>query len=170
MSAPTLDPLLKEIIQACTDLPRARPEERRAFWQALGDWQTRLDQLALIMRVGGSVQPMGGMGARMPDPQQQNRPQEACHALMALHFGLPDLRGPRTPPEQFRADLDHLSLRIQSSEVLNVDSSTRQRLELAKARLVTVRGNVPLDAQLALLAVIIRCYRAIQEDNVRKTD
>lgn len=170
MSAPArgLDPLLKEILQACADLPRARPEERKAFWEAMGDWQTRLDNLAAAQRTGGSVAPMGGTGARGADPKAAHRPEEARRALLGLHFGLPRAEG-GTAGEKLRADLDHLTLAIEASEVLSADAATRQRLETVKAKLVLARGGeVPTEVHLAMLSLLVRCYRALREEATRK--
>jgi|JI10StandDraft_1071094.scaffolds.fasta_scaffold560470_2 hypothetical protein len=161
-----LDPLLKEILQACADLPRARPEERRAFWQAMGDWQTRLDNLATSLRIGGSVVPAGGMGGRGADPKAEQRPEEVRRALLSLHFGLPrDEAG--SPLEKLRADLDHLTLRIDGSEVLAGDVGVKQRRELVANKLVLARGSVPAEVHVAMLGLVVRCYRALREEASR---
>ncbi len=161
-----LDPLLKEILQACAALPRARPDERKAFWQAMGDWQTRLDNLATTLRLGGSVQPVGGMGARGADPKAEQRPEEARRALLSLHFGLPrDETG--SPVEKLRADLDHLALCIDTSEVLVGDVGVKQRRELVQNKLVLARGSVPAEVHVVMLGLVVRCYRALREEASR---
>ena len=162
-----LDPLLKEIVAACGGLARATPRERGAFWEKMGDWQTRLDNLASLARTGVDILHVP-TSARGPDPHQENRPEEARHALMRLHFGLPELSGPRLSTERFRADCDHMAMRIAGAEVLAEDATTQQRLALLKAKLLLVRGEVPGEAHVAMLGLIVRCYRALREDAKKK--
>ncbi|MEZ4463540.1 MAG: hypothetical protein R3F43_03240 [bacterium] len=163
-AAKGFDPLLKEIIAACGRLREASATERAAFWANMGDWQTRLDSLALQARSGLDVLRVDS-GARGPDPHQAHRPEEARHALMRLHFGLPDLPGSPSVVDRFRADCDHLALRIQGTDALAADATTQQRLGLLKAKLLLVRGAaIPGEAHLAALGLLVRCYRALRED------
>lgn len=164
MSAPkSLDDLYKEIITACDGLKE--DDRRRAdFWSGLDAWVSAVDNHSARMRAGGGGFGGGG-GVRMgiPDPRQAERPQAARDALLGLHFGLPDGVDKANPRVRLKAIVAHVAAKVEASGVLSKDARARQRVDLAKAKLLVPTNPPPPDAQLATVGMILVCYRTLRD-------
>jgi hypothetical protein len=112
------------------------------------------------MRGGGSA-----FGARlgMPDPQAEQRPEAARDALLALHFGAPSDASASSARVRLKACVAHLGQAISASTALSQDAKVRQRLELAKAKLLMPKDPPPKDAHLAVIGLLVASYRALRD-------
>lgn len=161
MSAPrSLDDLLKQIITDC-DALKDDAQRRADFWSGLDAWLGAIDNHAARMRTGAG----NAFGARlgMPDPQAQQRPEAARDALLALHFGAPADASSSSARARLKACVAHLGQAIGASTALAQDARVRQRLELAKAKLLMPKDPPPPDAQLAAIGLIVASYRALRD-------
>lgn len=164
MSAPkSLDDLYKQIITACDGL-KEDPRRRADFWTGLDAWVTAVDNHSARLRAGGAGFG-GGMGVHMGvrDPQQAERPRIARDALLALHFGLPEVDGRASARVQLKALVNHVAAKVEASGVLSKDARARQRVDLAKAKLLVPTNPPGADAQLAAIGMIIVCYQVLRD-------
>lgn len=164
MSAPqSLDDLYKEIIAACDGL-KEDARRRADFWTGLDAWVTAIDNHSARLRAGG-----GGFGGGatmrmgMPDPQRDERPEVARNLLLALHFGAPEGAAQGSPRERLKAAVAHVAAKVEGSGVLAKDARARQRVDLAKAKLLVPTNPPPPDAHLAAIGMIVACYRALRD-------
>ncbi|MGK0359171.1 MAG: hypothetical protein ACI9U2_001472 [Bradymonadia bacterium] len=161
MSAPqTLDGLYKQIITACDGL-RDDAQRRADFWSGLDAWLVAIDNEALKIRAGGGNAFSARLG--MPDPQADDRPEAARQALLALHFGAPAGDPSSSARMRLKACVAHIAEQVAASGVLSADARVRQRIELAKAKLLVPKDPPPPDAQLATVGLIITSYRALRD-------
>lgn len=160
----SLDDLYKEIIAACDGLKE--DDRRRAdFWAGLDAWVTAIDNHAMRLKAGGGgFGGGGGVHLGVPDPRQAERPEAARDALLGLHFGLPpDADARASARVRLKGVVAHVGARIDASTVLSKDTRTRQRLELAKAKLLMPTNPPAPDAQLAAIGLIVASYRALRD-------
>lgn len=161
MSVPqSLDDLLKEIITDC-DALRDDAHRRAGFWTGLDGWLESIDNHAARLRVGASNAFATRLG--MPDPQAEQRPEAARDALLALHFGAPADASSRSARARLKACVTHLGQAISASTALSQDAKVRQRLELAKAKLLMPKDPPPPDAHLATIGLLVASYRALRD-------
>ena len=161
MSAPqSLDTLYKQMITACDGL-RDDAQRRADFWSGLDAWLIALDNHALKMRSGGGNAFSASLG--MPDPQAGDRPEAVRQALMALHFGAPKGDPSSSARARLKACVAYVAEQVGASGVLSTDARVRQRIELAKAKLLLPKDPPPADAQLAAIGLIVASYRALRD-------
>lgn len=155
----SLDDLYKEMIAACDGL-RDDPQRRADFWTGLDAWLTELDNQATKLRSGG-----GGFTSslNMPDPQADDRPEAVRQALLALHFGPPPGDPSSSVRARLKASMTHVAAQVAASSGLSKDPRVRQRVELAKAKLLMPKDPPGKDAHLAVIGLIVASYRALRD-------
>lgn len=156
----SLDDVYKQIITACDGL-RDDAQRRADFWAGLDEWLVALDNEATKMRSGGGNAFSAHMG--MPDPQADDRPEAVRQALLALHFGAPKGDPSSSARTRLKACVAHIAEQVAASAVLSKDARVRQRIELAKAKLLIPKNPPPKDAHLAVVGLIVASYRALRD-------